>query len=274
MQTRWCKHPQDAPQCPVPPPLPGDRGAEPHEQRVTASCPAPYPLPAAAGPTGHTGSPPNGSPSATAAHRPECAGLAQGLPGCLPAPHRFRPPLNLPQLCTRPAPTRLSLLAHPPRVCSQTPTLLLTLARGRHPATPPTHRSAAHPPPCCKQSASRGLSPPPSGHRSRTLCPLVWLPRSGFPIKSLQVLALARATGTWTQVLRPRPTRGSLSSGAGRPRVACRRSPQLLPRCPHQEPACFWVASVHAVEATGLGWGGLVRDLNLEFFLKKTLIAQ
>lgn len=188
---------------------------------------------------------------------------APGLPTC-PSPFPAAP--EPASAVHPPGSHRLSLLAHPPCVRSQTPTLLLTLARGRHPATPPTHRSAAHPPPCCKQSASRGLSPPPSGHRSRTLCPLVWLPRSGFPIKSLQVLALARATGTWTQVLRPRPTRGSLSSGAGRPRVACRRSPQLLPRCPHQEPACFWVASVHAVEATGLGWGGLVRDLNLEFF--------
>ena len=265
MQTRWCKHPQDAPQRPVPPPLPGDRGSEPHEQRVTASCPAPYPLPAAAGPTGHTGSPPDGSPLATAAHRPECTGLAQGLLGRLPAPHHFWPPLHLPQLCTLSAPAHLSLLTHPPHVRSQTPTLLLTLVRGRPPATPPTHRSPAHPPPCCKHSASCGLSPPPSGHRSRALCPLVCLPQSGFPIKILQVLVFAGAEGTWTQVLHPRPTRGSLSSGAGWPRVPCRRSPQLLPRCPHQEPACFWVASVHPIEAMGLGVGGLVRDLNLEY---------
>lgn len=250
MQTRWCKHPQDAPQRPVPPPLPGDRGAGPLEQRVTASCPAPYSLPAAAGPTGHTGSPPDGSPSATAAHRPECAGLAQGLLGRLPAPHHFQPPLHLPQPCTRPAPARLSLLAHPPQVRSQTPTLLLTLARGRHPAPPNPPQPS--PPTALRQTQRllpRGAGPLPSPSRTLSIC--VSSP-SGFPIKILQVLVFAGAEGTWTQVLHPRPTRGSLGSGAGRSLADGPLS------CPHaaptkSQPVSGWPVSI---PLKPWAWGG------------------
>lgn len=132
-----------------------------------ASCPAPHPLPAAAGPTGHTGSPLNGSPSATAACRPERTGLAQGLLGHLPAPH-FWPPLHLPQLCTRPAPARQSLLAHPPRVCSQTPTLLLTLVGGGIPSPPPPQPS----PPTALLQTQRLLRAQPSSLGARVLCRL------------------------------------------------------------------------------------------------------
>lgn len=155
-----------------------------------ASCPAPHPLPAAAGPTGHTGSPLNGSPSATAACRPERTGLAQGLLGRLPAPH-FWLPLHLPQLCTRPAPARQSLLAHPPRVCSQTPTLLLTLVGGGIPSPPPpaaqpTHCPAANPaPPAGSALLPWGAGPVPSHSHTPSICvsPL----QSGLLIKILQV---------------------------------------------------------------------------------------
>lgn len=132
-----------------------------------ASCAAPHPLPAAAGPTGHTGSPLDGSPSATAARRPERAGLAQGLLGRLPAPH-FRLPLHLPQLCTCPAPSRLSLLAHPPHVHSQTPTLLLTLVGGGILSPPPLQPS----PPTALLQTQRLLRTQPSSLGAWVLCPL------------------------------------------------------------------------------------------------------
>ena len=108
---RYMQDGESDPQRPVLLPSWGDRGTEPREQRVTASCPAPHPLPAAAGPIGHTGSPLDGSPSATAARSPEHAGLAQGLPGRLPAPIS-----GCPCTCLSCAPTQL------PPVCLSSPT--------------------------------------------------------------------------------------------------------------------------------------------------------
>ena len=256
------------PQRPVLLPSWGDRGAEPREQRVTASCPAPHPLSAAAGPTGHTGSPLDGSPSATAARRPEHAGLAQGLPGRLPAPISGHP-----CTCLSCAPARLrpSVSPRPPSPCA-----LINSYPPSNPGGGAASRlapcSPAHPVPCCKPAPPAGSAllpwgagPVPSHSRTLSICvsPLVRPPDQDPPGLGFRGGRGSLYTGAATSA-----HLGQLvSSRAGRPRVTCRQSPQQPPPGPHQERAYFWVASVHPVEAMGLGWGESHKGLGSRIYI-------
>lgn len=267
-QNIWCI--QDGasdPQRPVLLPSWGDRGAEPREQRVTASCPAPHPLSAAAGPTGHTGSPLDGSPSATAARRPEHAGLAQGLPGRLPAPISGRP-------CTclscAPALLHLSVSPRPPSPCA-----LINSYPPSNPGWGAASRlapcSPAHPVPCCKPAPPAGSAllpwgagPVPSHSRTLSICvsPL----QSGLLIKILQVSVFAGAEGACTQVLQPPPTWGSSSAaeqaGPGSLAGSPLSSPHPAPT--NSGPISGWPVSI-PLKPWAWGGGSLIRDLDLEY---------